>query len=203
MLSFLRLTLFFNNNRYKELPTAVKDEVFASIQGDAKDDENDTKKNAIMMLQKIMDQPTAHLVRILSPAFKIAVAVAQLTKKSEAFNEKTDSAKATNDLLEEGLKHTSKLVANLHRELVALPKPIQDYALQQLPEEARKVAEPVLELTNGMIEKDVEELFITMAREAFPKKAVAREPPQEVTLSVKHNYEQVTSTPESKVSERT
>lgn len=47
---------------------------------------------------------------------------------------------------------------------MALPQELKDDCLAQMPEEARKAAAPVLELTAGMREKDVEELFITMAK---------------------------------------
>ena len=125
-----------------------------------------------------MDQPTDHLVRIISPAFSIAANLLELQQQSASWSETESSPKKMNELVEKGIAKCSKLVARLHHELVALPQSIQEAALNELPPDARKAADPVLELANGMIEKDVEELFVTMAHEAFPKKLRAPEPPQ-------------------------
>ena len=145
-----------------------------------------------------MDQPTDHLVRIISPAFSIAANLLELQQQSASWSETESSPKKMNELVEKGIAKCSKLVARLHHELVALPQSIQEAALNELPPDARKAADPVLELANGMIEKDVEELFVTMAHEAFPKKLRAPEPPQQVVLSVDHSYDAVTSSEEEK-----
>ncbi|GMH96970.1 hypothetical protein TrVE_jg4540 [Triparma verrucosa] len=178
---------------YKVLPSEVKEEVFSQIP--AKDKK---AANFIAIFKSIMDQPTDHLVRIISPAFSIAANLLELQQQSASWSETESSLKKMNELVEKGIAKCSKLVARLHHELVALPQSIQEAALNELPPDARKAADPVLELANGMIEKDVEELFVTMAHEAFPKKLRAPEPPQQVVLSVDHSYDAVTSSEEEK-----
>ena len=147
-----------------------------------------------------MNQPTDHLVRIISPAVGIAVNLIELQQQRASFNSKDSpkTPKRMNELVSRGIQTCSKLVARVHHELVALPQSIQSAALNELPPDARKAADPVLELANGMIEKDVEELFVTMAREAFPKKLRAPEPPMQVVLSVEHSFEEVTKSEEEK-----
>jgi hypothetical protein len=183
---------------YHSVPSEVLDLLYSEATASASsEDEKDKAQEFVAIVRNIMDQPTDHLVRLLVPLWCIVVNVSDLLETSEKWDadpeKQVGSAKQMNDLMELGIKRCSKHVARFHHELTLLPKSIQDGALSQLPEDARKAAEPVLELTMGMIEKDVEELFVTMAREAMPKKHEEKEPPRAVEIHLDDDYAAVTA----------
>ena len=203
---FVRLfeydTVFAALNVIKSLPLELRDEFFALFDQKA-DEPEGLLSQAIKVGKAILSQPADHLARIFTPALETAAVVAELSElavKQRRGDEKASisSLKKTldqNALMEDRLQKTSKLVATAHLELMALPRELTDAILATLPEDTRKDCLPVLYLTEGMAKRDVEELFITMASEAFPK---AEKPPSAPFAFTMHGLDHGVGTSESR-----
>jgi hypothetical protein len=180
------------------LPDSIKDTVFDLF--NQHNDGSDETKHVASVIRSVLHVESDHLARIITPLLQVTCIVAELGNMRDKDDGKGDlrGTLDQNVIMETMVVKSSKYVARIHQELMALPRDIKEACLSQLPEDVRKAAVPVLELTEGMAERDVEELFVTMAKEAFPEKEKPESNPVEVVMSIQNDYETTVGDPEKK-----
>ena len=206
-------TVYAAVNVVRSLPLPLLDSLFARLDrnaGEPAGSPSGLLSQAAKIGRAILSQPADVLARILTPALETAAVVAELSelaavKQEEERDEETGLRRTLlrktldqNAFMEDILQKTSKKVATVHLELMALPRDLKASILAALPEDARKACAPVLELTEGMLERDVEELFIAMAREAFPQAEKPPSSPVAVALRLDGDFHATVGTEENR-----
>jgi len=162
----------------------------------ASENSDDQKTTMTTVVKIVLSLDTQLISDILYSAIRMGVALAPYAKRHEhahdhGNDDETSSSGAERNQLIVIIKHAAPYVSSLFMKLMSLPEEFKDKIISILPDNVRKACTPVIEMAEGMVETDVEELFVMLAMESLPKEVSKKDSAVDVVMRLDTSHEEV------------